>query len=109
MTPIEQQLRSRLAVFGEDIARFCKRWYIVEMPAFGSALRSDFPSDSDIDVMIEFAAGKLPGLAYVSMANEFETIIGRPVDVVPRFAVERSKNPFRRQEIFETAKVIHVG
>jgi len=105
--PVGQKLRYRLAVSDEDIARFCQRWHIAQISVFGSALRSDFRPDSDIDVLIEFEDGKAPGLAYVSMANEIENLFGRPVDLVTRFAVERSKNPFRREEILRTAKVIH--
>ncbi len=104
---IGKELWFRLAVSADDIARFCERWHIAEMSVFGSALRSDFRSDSDIDVLIEFENGKVPGLAYVRMANEIEKMFGRPVDLVTRFAVERSKNPFRRKEILGTAKVIH--
>ena len=105
--PIGQELRLRLAVSAEDIAHFCERWHIAEMSVFGSALRPDFRSDSDIDVLIEFEHGKVPGLSYVRMANEIENLFDRPVDLVTRFAVERSKNPFRREEIVGTAKVIH--
>ncbi len=107
VVPIGQELKSRLAVSVEDISHFCDRWYIAEMSVFGSVLRPDFRSDSDVDVMIEFEVGKVPGLAYVSMANEIEKMFGRPVDVVTRSAVERSKNAYRRKEILETAKVIH--
>ncbi len=104
---IGQQLRLRLAASTEDVARFCVRWNIAEMSVFGSVLRSDFGSDSDIDVLIEFDIGKVPGLAFVRMADEIEELFGRPVDVVTRFAVARSKNPFRREEILGTAQVIH--
>ncbi len=105
--PTAQQLRLRLAASTEDIARFCERWNISEMSVFGSVLRSDFGSDSDIDVLIEFDSGKAPGLAYASMADEIEEMFDRPVDVVTRFAVARSKNPSRQKEILGTAQVIH--
>jgi len=104
---IGQELLFRLAVSAEDIARFCKRWHIAEMSVFGSVLRADFRSDSDIDVLIEFDDGKVPGLVYVRMADEIEEMFGRSVDVITRFAVVRSKNPFRRDEILGTARVIH--
>ena len=104
---IEKELQLRLAISADDVARFCERWHISEMSIFGSALRSDFGPDSDIDVLIEFENGKVPGLAFVSMAEEIEQMFGRPVDLVTRFAIERSKNPLRRKEILGSAKVIH--
>ena len=104
---IEKELQLRLAISADDIACFCERWHVTEMSIFGSALRSDFGPDSDIDVLIEFKNGKVPGLAFVDMAEEMEQMFGRPVDLVTRFAIERSKNPLRRKEILGSAKVIH--
>ena len=103
----EKELQLRLAISADDIACFCERWHVTEMSIFGSALRSDFGLDCDVDVLIEFENGKVPGLAFVGMAEEMEQMFGRPVDLVTRFAIEKSKNPFRRKEILGTAKVIH--
>jgi predicted nucleotidyltransferase len=36
------------------IAEFCQRWQIKEFYLFGSVLREDFRSDSDIDIMVSF-------------------------------------------------------
>jgi predicted nucleotidyltransferase len=36
----------------ERIAEFCKKWNIREFALFGSVLRDDFNSDSDIDVLV---------------------------------------------------------
>lgn len=43
----------------EKITEFCQRWYIGEFSLFGSVLRSDFRPDSDVDVLVTFAQGKL--------------------------------------------------
>jgi len=39
----------------EKIAEFCRQWKITEFALFGSVLRDDFRSDSDIDVLVTFA------------------------------------------------------
>jgi predicted nucleotidyltransferase len=48
---------------------------------FGSFLRDDFTKDSDIDVLVEFEAGKTPGLAIVRMEDELSHLLGRVVDL----------------------------
>jgi len=39
----------------EQIKAFCQRWQVTELALFGSVLREDFRSDSDIDILITFS------------------------------------------------------
>ncbi len=103
----EGLLNARIATSPDAVAAFCKRWYITELALFGSVLRGDFHEDSDIDVLIEFETGSLPGIRFVSMATELSQLFGRPVDVLTRSAVERSPNYIRRKEILGSAEVIY--
>lgn len=87
---------------------FCERWQVTELALFGSVLRDDFRPDSDIDVLIQFAPEtRWTLLDFVGMRDELSEILGRPVDLVSRRAVEASKNPFRRKAILESAQVIY--
>jgi predicted nucleotidyltransferase len=36
----------------EQIKAFCQKWQVTELALFGSVLRDDFRSDSDIDILI---------------------------------------------------------
>jgi predicted nucleotidyltransferase len=36
----------------EQIKAFCQKWQVTELALFGSVLREDFRSDSDIDILI---------------------------------------------------------
>ena len=67
----------------EQIADFCQKNYIKKFAYFGSVLRDDFRSDSDIDVLVEFDHNKHPiGLfEVVRMELELSDIIGRKVDL----------------------------
>ncbi len=65
----------------ERIAEFCRRHHIKKLAIFGSALRSDFRADSDIDVLVEFELDHIPGLAFFAMADELSEILGRKVDL----------------------------
>ncbi len=53
------------------------------MAVFGSALRSDFGTDSDIDLLVEFDPDRIPGLLGISgMELELSDLLdGRKVDL----------------------------
>ncbi|MGH9816774.1 MAG: nucleotidyltransferase family protein, partial [Candidatus Acidiferrales bacterium] len=44
------------------IADFCRRHHIRRLALFGSVLRDDFTPGSDVDVLVEFEPGHVPGL-----------------------------------------------
>ena len=91
------------------LAAFCRSNGIASLAVFGSALRDDFGPDSDVDLLVEFEPGLTPGLRFVTIADELETLFGRPVDLLSRAAVERSRNPVRRKSILGTAEVIYAA
>ena len=92
----------------ETVAAFCRRWRIQELAVFGSALREDFHSDSDLDVLVSYAPDAAWSLLdHVAMEEELARLVGRPVDLVTRRAVERSENWIRRQAILESAQVVY--
>lgn len=64
----------------EEVAAFCRRHHIRRLSLFGSVVRDDFTPESDVDVLVEFEAGKTPGFAFVTMAEEFSALLGRDVD-----------------------------
>lgn len=90
-----------------EVAELCRKWQVVELALFGSALRDDFRPDSDIDLLVTFSPQARWGLfAESEMADEFQTLLGHPVDLVDMRAVERSKNWIRRTEILSTARTV---
>lgn len=92
----------------DQIAEFCRRWQIVELVLFGSATRSDFGPESDVDVLVEFAERAEWGLLeHVQMQQELERLFQRDVDLITRRAIQQSANWLRRQEILNTAQVLY--
>jgi hypothetical protein len=59
------------------ISSFCHRHHIQRLALFGSVLRSDFRSDSDVDVLVEFDTAYVPGLIRLGgMELELSKILG---------------------------------
>jgi len=71
----------KIAVHPDRLAEFCRRNGIRRLAVFGSALRDDFGPHSDIDVLVEFEAGRIPGLAFFSMQDELSRLFNRVVDL----------------------------
>lgn len=66
----------------ERIREFCRKNQIKKLAFFGSVLRDDFTSDSDVDVLVEFEPGKTPGLFGLSrMEHEISALLKRKADL----------------------------
>lgn len=100
---------AQLGVSQEELGSFCRKWKVVELDVFGSALRSDFGPDSDVDLLIVYAEGAHPTLLDEGeMQDELETLFGRPVHFMTKRSVQNSHNAIRRKAILETAIPLHV-
>ena len=86
----------------EEIEEFCKKHSIRKLSLFGSALRDDFTSESDLDILVEFDPAHIPGLIRLAgMELELGEILGRKVDM--RTAQDLS--PYFREDVLSSAKV----
>ena len=87
----------------DRIEEFCRKNHVKKLALFGSVLRDDFRPDSDIDVLVEFEPGKVPGLLGLArMERELSAILGdRPVDI--RTAEDLST--YFRHEVVESAEI----
>lgn len=101
---------ARIEIPYEEIAAFCRKWRITELALFGSVLRDDFRTDSDVDVLVSFRPDVGWSLFdHARMLEELEALFGRPVDLVSRLEIERSKNWIRQRQILETAQTLYVA
>ncbi len=90
----------------KQIEVFCRTNQINKLSIFGSALRSDFGAQSDIDLLVEFEKHQVPGfLALARMENELSLLLGgRKVDL--RTAEDLSKH--FRSKVVSSAQVAYV-
>jgi len=94
-------MRQRFNIPGPTLTEFCRRNHITKLSLFGSALRDDFRPDSDIDVLVEFEPGHVPGFAIVAMQNELSRLAGRKVDL----RTPRDLSRYFREQVIREAKV----
>ena len=104
---MNQVAQSRMPISPETLADFCRKWGIAKLEIFGSILRDDYRPESDVDLLYTPAAQSRWGLGFVRLRAELEGLMGKRVDLVAREAVERSRNPIRRQAILSTAQVLY--
>jgi hypothetical protein len=92
-----------IQVPNQELAAFCRRHHIRRLAFFGSVLRDDFALDSDVDVLVEFEPGSVPGLfGLARMERELAALLGgRKVDL--RTPVDLSR--YFRQSVLDEAEV----
>ncbi|MEK7399177.1 MAG: nucleotidyltransferase family protein [Candidatus Poribacteria bacterium] len=66
----------------DQIKQFCEKNHIKKFAYFGSVLRDDFKSDSDVDILVDLEPDALIGLLEMAqMEIELSKMIGRKVDL----------------------------
>lgn len=94
----------------EELGKFCVKWKITELSVFGSVLRDDFGSDSDLDFLVSFdPESQWSLLDHAQMELDLKKMLGRDVDLVSRRAIETSHNPIRKRKILQTAQTIYAA
>jgi len=91
----------------DKISTLCQQWPICKLSLFGSVLRDDFTSTSDIDVLVEFETNFTPGfLKLHQIQEELSDLLGkRAIDLVtPKFINHRM-----RDRVLAEAEVCYVA
>lgn len=87
------------------LAEFCRKNHIRKLSLFGSALRDELRPDSDIDLLVEFEQGNVPGLiTFARMENELSELIGRKVDL----RTAKDLSIYFRDKVVNNSKVQYV-
>jgi predicted nucleotidyltransferase len=103
---MERAMSPRIPIDRDAISAFCRRHHIARLALFGSVLRNDFRADSDVDVLVEFQPGHVPGLDFITIERELSQLLqDRRVDMVtPKFLNERI-----RDEVLTSAEPLYVA
>jgi predicted nucleotidyltransferase len=92
----------------EQIHALCRKYAVIELYLFGSALREDFGPHSDIDLAVVFSRKGIAGSfdQYFDFKSELEQLLQRPVDLVCAASV---RNGVFRRELDETKRLIYAA
>jgi uncharacterized protein len=94
------------AIDSAALAAVCRQHHIRRLAVFGSHARGEARADSDVDVMVEFAPGRTPGLGIVRVAEALGPVFGgRRVDLVTR----RGLAPRLRDRILAEARELYAA
>ena len=94
-----------IAIPRAELTKFCERHHIRKLSLFGSVLRDDFGEESDVDFLVEFVPGKVPGyLRLARMENQLSDLIGRKADLRTR----EELSSYFREEVLNLAVVQYV-
>ncbi|RLF66596.1 MAG: nucleotidyltransferase [Thermoplasmata archaeon] len=70
-------MRPNIRIPKKKISDFCRKHHIRKLSLFGSVLRDDFGSESDVDCLVEFEEGHTPGFFRLyEMEEELSLILG---------------------------------
>ena len=96
-------INDQLSIAKKQLSVFCRENHIRRLSVFGSALRSDFHPDSDIDILVEFDPDHIPGLLSIArMERELSALLGgRRVDL--RTPEDLSR--YFRKQVLEEAEL----
>lgn len=87
----------------DAIVPLCQRYHIRRLALFGSVLRDDFCPDSDVDILVEFEPGQIPGFAFIDIQDKLSDIIGRTIDLNTPQDLSR----YFRDQVLAEAEVIY--
>ena len=74
-------LTDNIQIPSQTLTEYCRRRHILRLAFFGSVLGERFGPDSDVDVLVEFEPGHVPGLAFFDIQDELSAILGRQVEL----------------------------
>ena len=105
---MNETARNRIETFRlriDRISAFCRKYHVRRFALFGSVLREDFRPESDVDVLVEFEPGRVPGfIGLGSMsANLSEIFDGHPADL----RTPEDLSPYFREEVLAGAETLY--
>jgi predicted nucleotidyltransferase len=94
----------------EQIAELCRRYGVKRLELFGSAARGkDFEvGRSDIDFLVDFVEDQPCTLEnLLDLERQLSDLLGRPVDLMARRALDHSRNYIRRRSILRDVQPVY--
>lgn len=93
-----------LQIDPELLKEFCRKNHIRTLSLYGSALRGELQSESDIDLLVEFESGNEPGLIELAgMELELEKYFSREVEM----RTSEDLSSYFRSDVIAFAEIVY--
>ena len=89
----------------ERLRELCERYGVVRLDVFGSLALGTAGANSDIDLLYTLAPGARLGWAIEDLTEELSALLGRPVDLVSR----RALNARIRDRVLHEAQPLYAA
>lgn len=97
---------NRLETYRPDIFKLCETHKVKSLYAFGSLLTDQFNSESDIDLIVEFAPIPVEDYAdnYFNLKFSLQDVLNRRIDLVEEKAI---RNPYFRHSVNQQRQLLY--
>ena len=100
------QLAPEVLIDDDALRAFCVAHGVERLSLFGSALRGELRPDSDIDLLVDFLPGQVPGLlGLASLELELEALLGREVEL----RTQSDLSPYFRDSVAESSRLLYAA
>jgi len=89
-----------LSALSQAKPELTRRFGVLRLGLFGSAVRGDARSDSDVDIVVSFD-GPASSKRYFGVQFFLEDLLGRPVDLVTDKALRPELRPYIEKELVD--------
>lgn len=97
-----------MKIIEQKLNQFCVQHHVEQLYLFGSVLTDKFNDDSDIDMLIQFAALDLKDYFdnYMDFKESLENLFQRPIDLIENQAI---KNTVFRKVVDREKQLIYAN
>jgi predicted nucleotidyltransferase len=86
-----------------ELVELCRKHRILRLAVFGSALSDRLRPDSDVDLLVEFEPGHVPGFAFVDVEDDLSRLFRRQVDL----NTPHMLSPYFRERVIANARTLY--
>ena len=99
-------LKAKLRYDEEALALLCRKRHVRRLDLFGSRAKGTARDGSDVDLLVEFESGHVPGLlGLLGFQEELAGLLGAEVDLVSSGGL----SPYMRDEILASRSPLYEG
>jgi hypothetical protein len=105
MSTVEKLRRNGISFRFDELRRVAQAYHIADIAVFGSSLREDMSSASDLDLLVSFTTdANISLFDLMDLERELGRVFGSPVHIVEP---ESLTNPVRRRSILSSTETLY--